>query len=115
MEHGHNRHETYCWATCEYTAPDVIFPVLRAVNDCIGLDGCHIASGRPVCDQTLEVDATIYVHSVRAMRCCRRTVFDPLRVSEILVMLALDAIAQLTDHLHEAFELRDSEHCVSPT
>jgi hypothetical protein len=39
-----------------------------------------------------------------------RAVLEPLRVAEELVVLLLDALAELADDGHEALELRDVEH-----
>ena len=71
---------TYRRVLSEYAAPDIILPVLRRVDERVGLHSGNIAvaGGRRVADQTLEVNSPAQRRSGVAIGSVRRLVLDPL-------------------------------------
>lgn len=70
---------TYSWVFGENTTPNIILPVLRRVNERVGLHCSNVAitDSRRVADQTLEVDGAAQ-RSAGTISGVSRSVLDPL-------------------------------------
>ena len=101
---------THRWTTREYTSPNIVFPTRCSTRRrTIGL---WSRASRVVAHETLEIDSAGRVCGETCATIHRRTILDPLRVAEILIVLLLNSVTQLLDHVHEPFELGDSQHCI---